>query len=95
MPLTLRLFLLLASAHAALVAAVLTLPALAPLAGVAGASLYLPLLALSTLGVPLLAGAEPGGWASPGPAGYAAAALAWAALWLLLAHALARWLRKD
>ncbi|NDV12289.1 hypothetical protein [Crenobacter caeni] len=92
---TLRLFLLFFAAHAALLAAVLYWPALEPLAGVAGASLYLPLLALSLLGVPLFAGAKPGGWASPGPAGYAAAALVWAALWLLLAYALARLLRKD
>ena len=53
-------------------------------------SVYLPLMLLKAVGLPVYAGAESGGWASPSPLGWAAVAVVWGLVWWLVAGLLAR-----
>lgn len=67
------------TSHAMLVAAADALPA--ALAALVAATVYLPLLPLSALGVPVFAAAQSGGWASPSVAGWVVLLAVWSLLW--------------
>ncbi|WP_298928642.1 hypothetical protein [uncultured Ramlibacter sp.] len=89
MPLRWILFALLASCHAAVL--VFQPQAFAP----AGAgTVYLPLMAFHTAGVPVFATAQSGGWAAPSLLGWVVVGCLWAAIWWGVAVMVARLLAR-
>lgn len=80
------------SLHAASVAMSASLPeAIAPF--VAG-TVYLPLWALASLGLPVFGAAPAGGWAGPNAAGWAVLLACWGIFWWALVEAGARLLKR-
>lgn len=87
-PMRLIVLLSLLCAHAALIAFGDALPeVVAP--AIAG-SIYLPLWALQSLGLPMFGPAQSGGWSGPCILGWALVAAVWTALWRVLVTAIAR-----
>jgi hypothetical protein len=82
-----RLFLVFVACHIGFVLASLVLPSLGPIAGLGGASLYLPLLPLKLVGLPVFGRSESGGWSSPSGLGIVLVVAFWSVVWLLVAHA--------
>lgn len=82
-----RLAILFALGHIALVAALLFIPFLAPIAGLGGASLYLPLLPVMYLGLPVLGHSESFGWGFPSGLGLLLVVTFWSLVWLLAGYA--------
>ncbi len=79
---------LLIAMHVALAAAADALPD--ALAAVVAATVYLPLLPLSVLGVPVFSAAEAGGWARPSAVGWLVLAVLWSVSWSLVVTLLRR-----
>lgn len=53
-------------------------------------SAYLPLTALDSVGIPVLAAGEPGGWVSPSVLGWGLVAIIWAGVWWIVTLAIAK-----
>lgn len=81
------------SLHAALIALNGFLPA--AIGAVVAGTVYLPLWALVSLGVPVFGSAPAGGWASPSLAGWFILLFLWACLWgALVGVAAMLWRRR-
>jgi hypothetical protein len=86
------IFAVFVSIHAAAAAGLFSSEILAPV--VAG-SIYLPLMPLESLGIPVFAPAESGGWPSPSLLGWETIVSLWSALWLVMATFLSRLFTKN
>jgi hypothetical protein len=79
------LFVILISTHAAL-----TFFAPEGWAPVVAGTIYLPLMVLKSVGAPVFATAESGGWPAPSPLGWFSVAFVWLAVWWTVALLAAR-----